>query len=137
MEILKILYLYGFGAFFVLWFVLYSKWQFIDEDDGPTYTKADKAWHFYGAAMRVTVFFAVGCGFIMSMYLPGCVNLLHIPVVGFLLLFEWDMLLNKVRRKSLFYISDKGWNKALGKKKWLYYSIGLIVSLICLFIFKI
>lgn len=136
MEILKILYLYVFSTFFVLWFVLYSKWQFIDEDDGPTYTKADRAWHFYGAVMRATVFFAVACGFIMSMYLPGHVQLLHIPVVGFLLLFEWDILLNLVRGKSLLYISTKGWNKALGKKKWLYYSIGLIVSLICLFTFK-
>lgn len=136
MEILKLIYLYGFPMIFVMWFVFYSKWQFIDEDDGPTYTKADEGWHFYGAAMRATVFFAVACGFIMSMYLPVRVQLLHIPVVGFLLLFEWDMLLNKVRGKALFYISTKGWNKALGKKKWLYYSIGLIVSLICLFTFK-
>ena len=131
MEIIKILSAYVFSQLFVWSFVFYSKWQFIDEDDGPGYNLSDKKWHSWGALMRASLICVLCINFI-----PGRIAEGHYAIIGVLTLINWDLGLNMATKKdNLFYVASHGLDGLLGQKKWILYAAGLVASIVYLLIF--
>lgn len=125
-----ILYYGALGILFTVLFADYSRWQFIDEDDGPGFNLSDEKWHTRRWQMAVVVWLTA---------LPA------MPWPWFLFLgttsaFLWPLSLNILRKKPLFHVGTSKWDKRLGKRQyWLFLGFWLasIVILILTKIFKL
>ena len=110
---------------FVLFFAYYTKWQIIDEDDGPNWTKADTKWHRAGLYMRLMVVLAM-----IGWLLPSKAHWKDLVLLLPILSIEWDVAINLFRGRHWLDVGVGGWDAKIGKKKWIGYLIALIVSII-------
>tara|TARA_R110000868_G_C10725915_1_gene751170 strand:+ start:248 stop:610 length:363 start_codon:yes stop_codon:yes gene_type:complete len=117
-EVLKIdnMIIIGLLVLFTLFFVYYSKYQFVN----------NKKWHKYGFLMRITVFL------LGIMQLPWN----QVAFVGVLLVILWEIGINKIAlNKPWDYIGSTAWTDIqYGKYKWHLMGIALIISTIMLFL---
>jgi hypothetical protein len=110
---ISIVAIYAFSVAFTCLFVMYSFHQFKDEDDGGGWTKAKARWHKYGLAMRVAVAL-MGAAWV---YLPAPDPKYYFHALSFCPLV-FDIGLNIVRGKPLFYYGAGGWDARVKNLKW-------------------
>lgn len=104
------------------------KWKQKDEKDkDDNYNKNDKKWHFWGAISR----FIFGITPIIVLF-PIGVTIADLIIGCSLYLFAFDMFVNKFAlNMPLFYPgASTKWDVFFGKKKWIYYGISLLISII-------
>lgn len=117
---------YLISLVFIYWFAAeYSKWQFIDEDDGPGWNKSDTKWHRAGLIMRMCIALAM-----LGWIFPANVSFEHLVLLMPILAIEWDILLNLGRGKKWNYVGGGGWDAKIGQRKWCLYGIWLLGSII-------
>ena len=116
--------LYVLSFIFTGAFVIYTKWQIVDEDDGPGYTPAEKKWHMAGLFMRLAVFSMA----VVWVFFPAP-HWSHLPLIFILNAASFDIGINIANRKPPLYTATHGWDGMVGKRKWLIYLVGLIASI--------
>lgn len=111
---------------FIVLFAFYTRWQIADELDGRLeWSIADKKWHRFGLQMRAAFFVSM---FGWCMY-PK-VDWMHVFILAPIMAAAFDIGINFARKRPLFSIGVDGWDKKIGKWKWVAYIIWLTASIL-------
>ncbi len=110
---MTIILTYALPIAFIVSFAIYTKYQLIDEDDGPGWTFSETMWHRSGLAMRIIVF-AIGLAW---GYLPAPLEkyVLHSAAICATL---FDIILNILRGKPILYYGAGGSDGRFKNLKW-------------------
>lgn len=112
--------IYLLSILFTLIFVLYTKYQFIDDRGGPSGN-----WHKYGAGMRIAMF---AIPFILQFF-PGTWQ--DYLLSGSINIMLWEVLINKIALNvDWFYLGTTSKiDIKFSKIKWILYTAFIIISL--------
>jgi hypothetical protein len=122
---ISIFALYFLSLAYTAFFVLYTKYQIIDEDDGAGWTDAETKWHRYGLLMRLTVAL-MGAAWV---YLPAP-NPVHFFIALPLAAAAFDLGINIARGRPIFDLGKGGWDAKIGIWKWVLYAAWFITTCI-------
>lgn len=115
--------IYILSVLFTVCFVMYSKYQFYDQD--AAYPKGK--WHGWGMNMRFFMFYTP---FIMQYYPASWQDYLLAGVINVVL---WELLINKIAlNREWLYVGTTAWtDKTLGKWKWILMllSLGIVLAI--------
>lgn len=117
---------YLYNILFTFLFVMYTKYQFIDEKLGFAHSKG--GWHKYGLAMRVFAYIAPFVGF----FTIPATNWKDWLLCAAMLWPFWDIGINKfaLGMPALYNGSTSTMDKKFKGIKWIAYAIFLIAAII-------
>jgi hypothetical protein len=122
--LIQIAAIYVLPFLFVVFFAIYTKYQIIDEDDGPGWTKSETIWHRSGLAMRIVVAI-MGAVWV---YFPAP-NPKHYFLSMAICAAAFDIGINLLRGRGILDVGKGGSDAKIGKKKWFFYLVWILTSI--------